>query len=78
PLGVTWISWKIALLFGALALATAPATTILVLKENESEGPITSQVTVMVALNNLAAVVLFEILYRTIHFFEGHGQTALS
>ncbi len=32
----------------------------------------------MVALNNLAAVVLFEILYRTIHFFEGHGQTALS
>ena len=39
-LGV-WIlgmSWHGALLLGALALATAPATTILVLKEYESEG----------------------------------------
>ncbi|MDH3719152.1 MAG: cation:proton antiporter, partial [Planctomycetota bacterium] len=75
PLGASWISWKVALLFGALALATAPATTILVLKENESEGPITAYATAMVALNNLAAVVLFEILYRTIHFYEGRGET---
>ena len=28
-----------AVLFGALALATAPATTVLVFKENRSEGP---------------------------------------
>ena len=34
---VGWLNWQAALLFGALALATAPATTVLVLKENRSE-----------------------------------------
>lgn len=49
-----------ALLLAALALATAPATTILVLKEYESEGPVTESIYAMVAVNNGAAIVLFD------------------
>jgi len=61
-----------ALLLGALALATAPATTILVLKEAESEGPITQYTGALVAVNNLVSIVLFELLFIVIVFL--HGQ----
>ncbi len=52
-----------ALLLGGLALATAPATTIVVLREYDSEGPVTAYTFFLVALNNLAAIVAFEILF---------------
>ncbi len=64
-------SWPAALLLGALALATAPATTILVLKETESEGPVTEYLHALVALNNLASIVLFELLFVAIHLTTG-------
>lgn len=54
------LAWPGALLLAALALATAPATTILVLKEYESEGPVTESIYAMVAVNNGAAIVLFD------------------
>lgn len=53
-------SWQLAVLFGILALATAPATTVLVLKENESEGPVTEYSLALVVFNNMAAIVAFE------------------
>lgn len=52
-----------AVLLGALALATAPATTVLVFKEAKSEGPITELAGVLVALNNIVAIVAFELLF---------------
>lgn len=64
--------WQAALLLGALALATAPATTILVLKETESEGPVTEYANALVALNNLASIVLFELLFLAVYFAGGH------
>jgi Kef-type K+ transport system membrane component KefB len=64
-------SWQGALLLGALALATAPATTILVLKETESEGPLTEYTNSLVAINNLAAIILFEILFLGLGFLGG-------
>jgi len=63
--------WDAALLLGALALATAPATTILVLKEAESEGPVTEYTGALVAANNFVCIVLFELLFLAIHFIQG-------
>ncbi len=63
----TGLNWRIALLFGALALATAPATTVLVLKECRSEGPLTEFATALMALNNLASIVIFELLFVLVH-----------
>lgn len=60
-----------ACLYGVLALATAPATTMLVLKEAESEGPLTEYATTLVALNNLVAVVAFEFLFFLISWHDG-------
>ena len=67
----TWLNWQVAVLFGALALATAPATTVLVLKENRSEGPLTEFTTGLVALNNLASIILFELLFVLVHATRG-------
>ncbi|MCH5376291.1 MAG: cation:proton antiporter [Planctomycetes bacterium] len=77
----TWLagaSWQLALLFGALALATAPATTVLVLKENESEGPVTEFTFALIALNNLAAVIAFEALFVLVVFFSGSSNASPS
>lgn len=64
-------SWQGALLLAALALATAPATTILVLKETEAEGPLTEYTNSLVALNNLVAIVVFEVLFLALDFLGG-------
>lgn len=61
-----------AVLLGVLALATAPATTILVLKELESEGPLTEYSQSMVAMNNMVTIILFELIFVGLHFFRGH------
>lgn len=61
----------IAVLLGALALATAPATTVLVLKESNSEGPVTDLAEVLVALNNIVAILAFEIIFLIAHVCTG-------
>ena len=63
--------WVVALLLAALALATAPATTILVLKEAESEGPVTEYANALVAVNNLVSIVAFELLFVAVLFLNG-------
>jgi len=67
----TGLDWQTAVLFGALALATAPATTVLVLKESRSEGPLTDFTIGLVALNNLASIVVFELLFVVVHAMRG-------
>ncbi len=68
-------SWSSAILFGALALATAPATTVLVFKESQSEGPITRYANTLVALNNVVAIVLFEVLLVAVLALHGRSES---
>ena len=70
-------SWEFALLMGALALATAPATTILVLQESSSEGPVTEYASTLVALNNFASILLFEVIFLAIMIFNGELTNSL-
>ena len=74
-LGMLWddagLNWQSTVLFGALALATAPATTVLVLKESRSEGPLTEFTTGLAVLNNVASIVIFELLFVVVHATRG-------
>ncbi|QDT26427.1 putative voltage-gated ClC-type chloride channel ClcB [Gimesia panareensis] len=63
-------SGSAAILLGALAIATAPATTILVLKEMQSEGPISEYTGILVALNNLISIIAFEVIFVVVYFFQ--------
>jgi len=68
-------SWTTAILFGVLALATAPATTVLVLKETQSEGSVTRYANTLVALNNVVAILLFEVLLVSILALIGQSDS---
>lgn len=60
-----------ALMLGCLAMATAPATTVLVLKELRSEGPVTESAQALVAINNLVTIIAFELLMLAFFAFGG-------
>ncbi len=46
---------------GTISIATAPAATLMVVREYEAEGPVTSAILTLVSLNNLISVFLFSI-----------------
>ncbi|MCO8125266.1 cation:proton antiporter [Stieleria sp. TO1_6] len=71
-------SGSMALLLGCLAVATAPATTILVLKEFRSEGPVTESTGFLVAVNNFACIVMFEFLFLAVGLAHGKLSASMS
>lgn len=64
----------IALIFGALASATAPAGTAAIFWENDCKGPLTTATMFILALDDIVAIILTDLAmdYTTI-FYEGHG-----
>lgn len=68
---------SMALLLGCLAVATAPATTILVLKEFRSEGPVTTSTGFLVAINNFACILMFEFGFLLIQQLQGNLDSSL-
>jgi len=50
-----------ALFLGIISIATAPAATLMVIREYEAEGPITNTVLALVGLNNLLSVLAFTV-----------------
>ena len=77
-LGPSPFVWALALLLGAIASATDPATTTSVLKEYKTKGPLTSTILGIVALDDGLALLLFTIASSIATVLIGHGgQTAL-
>lgn len=67
----------LALVFGALATATAPAGTVAVIREFKSKGPLTESLLAVVALDDAVGVVLFGIVIAFSKILNG-GSTILS
>lgn len=67
-----------SILLGCLALATAPATTVLVLKEFRSQGPVTESAGFLLAVNNLASIVAFELAFLAINLLQGNLEIPFS
>jgi len=51
-----------AFLLGAIAAASAPASTVMVLKEYNAEGPLSSTLMAVVGLDNTLALVIFAVI----------------
>lgn len=49
--------WQVALLLGTIAIATAPASTLMVLRECNSSGPLTNTLLGIIAVNNIFCLV---------------------
>lgn len=62
-----------ALLLGSIAAASAPASTIMVLKEYNAEGPLSSTLMAVVGLDNTLALILFALISPVAVLFIGEG-----
>jgi Kef-type K+ transport system membrane component KefB len=68
-----------ALLFGAIASATAPAATVMVLKEYNAEGPLTSTIMAVVGLDDAFALIIFSLINPIAYSqYKGEGAINLS
>lgn len=55
------VDFSLALMLGAIASATAPAVTIMIIKQYRAKGPVTRMLIGVVALDDALALVLFSI-----------------
>lgn len=78
-IGVLLIGYQlyIALLLGAIASATAPAATVMVIREYNAEGPVTSMIMAVVGLDDALALILFSIV-SPIAYNQYRGGASLS
>ena len=58
------ISWEMVLTLGAIASATAPAATLMVIKQYNAKGPMVNTLLPVVALDDAAALILFAVLFQ--------------
>ena len=58
------VSWQIVLTLAAIASATAPAATLMVIKQYNARGPLVNTLLPVVALDDAAALILFAILFQ--------------
>jgi len=54
-------SWRISLLLGIIAVESAAASTLMVLREYDSAGPLTDTITGVLAVNNVLCLALFSL-----------------
>ena len=62
------LPWPVALLLAAVAMETAPATTLMVLQEYDAHGPMTDRLLPMVAMNNMYVLVSFGLVSAVLTF----------
>ncbi len=58
------IPWPLVLTLGAIASATAPAATLMVIKQYKAKGPVVNTLLPVVALDDASALILFAILFQ--------------
>jgi Kef-type K+ transport system membrane component KefB len=61
----------LAILLGAVSMATAPGVTLLVIREYHTRGPLTETLLAIVALNNFICLVLFRLLFSFYSMIQG-------
>lgn len=58
--------WTFGILFGALAVSTAPATVLAIVKDTRSKGVYVRTLIAAVALNNIACITLFAMAHTAV------------
>ncbi len=58
------VTWELLLTLGAIASATAPAATLMVIKQYNARGPLVDTLLPVVALDDAVALILFAVLFQ--------------
>ncbi len=67
----------LSLLLGAVGVATAPAATLLVIRELKAKGPLTSTLMAIVAIDDGLAIMIFGLVVTFCHQLVGNTDTGL-
>lgn len=62
--------WQVSAILGAIAMETAAATTLMVIRECNSEGPLTDTLTALIAMNNILCIFVFTAVGSAIQLFS--------
>jgi len=68
--------WEIALLLGSISIATAPASTLMVMRECRGEGPLSETLLGIIAINNILCIIAYSLASAAIDL--AHGWSGLS
>lgn len=68
---------EVALLLGAIASATAPAATIMVVKQYKAKGPVTETLLSVVALDDAVALIAFGFALAMVNTLQHPGQSSM-
>ncbi|MFW6238524.1 MAG: cation:proton antiporter [Halanaerobiales bacterium] len=67
----------LALIFGAIASATAPAATVMVIQEYDARGPVTSMIMAVVGIDDAIALIIYSLI-SPIAFILYSGEGTIS
>ncbi|MFW6007417.1 MAG: cation:proton antiporter [Bacillota bacterium] len=67
----------LSLIFGAIASASSPAATLMVIKEYKAEGPVTSMIMAVAGIGDAVTLILFSLI-SPISFILYSGQGSIS
>ena len=65
--------WQVSLLLGAVAVATAPASTLMVIRECNSKGPLSDTLLGIIAVNNIFCMAAYILVASLIDFTASLG-----
>ena len=71
------VTWPLVLTLGAIASATAPAATLMVIKQYNARGPLVNTLLPVVALDDAAALILFAILFQVANTLAIGGEFSI-
>lgn len=71
------ISIPAAITLGAIASATAPAATLMVIKQYKAHGPLTKLLMMVVAIDDAVGLVLFAVSFGIAHAMETGGVSVI-
>jgi Kef-type K+ transport system membrane component KefB len=69
------LPWTVALILGCISMSTAPAATMMVLREHNSSGPLTDMISTVVAVNKVLVLTVFTIVTSAVTISEGMDTT---
>jgi Kef-type K+ transport system membrane component KefB/mannitol/fructose-specific phosphotransferase system IIA component (Ntr-type) len=71
------VSWDKALLLGALAASTAPATTVAIIREQHAKGPFVKTLLASVSIDSSLCILLFAFVRSLLGSYDTHGDVTI-
>ncbi len=72
------LEWQVALLLASVSIATAPASTLMVLRECNARGPLSDALLGIIALNNIVCLIAYLLCAACVNLVAAWGQEGIA